>query len=79
MPLIKYVSYLIMHMNYVFLCARVSKLCACVRACVRAGVCMCVRARACVCVCVCVCVWSGASMGACECCLVTGNMYMDRY
>ena len=51
MPLIKYVSYLIMHMNYVFLCARVSKLCACVRACVRAcgGVCVCARARVCVC------------------------------
>ena len=34
-------------------------MCACVRACVRAGVCVCVcvraRARACVCVCVCVC------------------------
>ena len=72
MPLLKYVSYLIMHMNYVFLCARAcSKLCVCVHACVRA----CMRARArvcvcvlCVCVCVCVCV-EGASMGACECCL----------
>ena len=61
MPLLKYVSYLIMHMNYVFLCARACFQIVCVRACVRA----CMR----VCVCVCVCVWRGASMGACECCL----------
>ena len=79
MPLLKYVSYLIMHMNYVFLCARACFQIVCVRACVRACVptcvCVCVcavcvcAARVCVCVCVCVCVWRGASMGACECCL----------
>ena len=47
MPLIKYVTYLIMHMNYVFLCARACFQIVCVRACVRACV------LACVCVCVC--------------------------
>ncbi len=66
MPLLKYVSYLIMHMNYVFLCARACFQIVCVRACVRA----CVR----VCVCGGVPVWVRVSVV-----LVTVNMYMDRY
>ena len=72
MPLLKYVSYLIMHMNYVFLCARACFQIVCVRACVHACVCVCL----CVCVCVCggVPVWVRVSVV-----LVTGNMYMDRY
>ena len=68
MPLLKYVSYLIMHMNYVFLCACFQIVC--VRACVH------VRAHMCVCVCVCggVPVWVRVSVV-----LVIFNMYMDRY
>ena len=70
MPLLKYVPYLIMHMNSVFLCARACFQIVSVRACVRACVCVCV----CVCVCGGVPVWVRVSVA-----LVTGNMYMDRY
>ena len=66
MPLLKYVSYLIMHMNYVFLWARACFQIVCVRACVRAFV------R--VCVCGGVPVWVRVSVV-----LVIVNMNMDRY